>query len=36
MQKKKKKNWIEITTRKTTKKEAKNCIANLYKKTLMH
>ena len=21
-------NWIEVTTRKTTKKEAKNCIAN--------
>ena len=26
--KNKNKNWIEVTTRKTTKKEAKNCIAN--------
>ena len=26
----------EVTTRKTTESEAKNCITNLYKQTLIH
>ena len=28
--------WTEVTTRKISKNDAKNCIKNWYKKTLMH